>query len=137
MSRKRRSGYFEPRTNYALNDDPDCWKLHLEVVVSQTSISNKATEPDACPSKRRLELEEQIFRLQFLVSYLIEKNEQLRQRLARCPREARATASIKTVGRPSECNDFFPINDQPLLTGQNTHPALFRHNSADYSPKTP
>jgi hypothetical protein len=47
MSRKRRSGYFEPRTNYALNDDPDCWKLHLEVVVSQTSISKKATEPDA------------------------------------------------------------------------------------------
>ena len=48
----------------------------------QTSISGKTREPDASALERGSELDEQILRLQCLVSYLLEKNEELRQRLA-------------------------------------------------------
>jgi hypothetical protein len=39
-------------------------------------------EPDASPPGRVVALEEQILRLQYLVSYLLEANEGLRQQLA-------------------------------------------------------
>jgi len=41
------------------------------------------TEPDASALERGSELDEQIVRLQCLVSHLLEKNEEIRQRLAR------------------------------------------------------
>lgn len=52
-------------------------------IVCQTPASDKTREPDASALERGSELDEQIFRLQCLVSHLLEKNEELRQRLAR------------------------------------------------------
>jgi hypothetical protein len=50
--------------------------------VCQTLISGMMQEPDASVLEHGSELDEQIMRLQCLVSYLLEKNEELRQRLA-------------------------------------------------------
>src|ERR1700719_1231231 len=52
-------------------------------IVCQTPTSDKTREPDASALECGSELDEQIFRLQCLVSHLLEKNEELRQRLAR------------------------------------------------------
>jgi hypothetical protein len=43
----------------------------------------KLTGPDASALEHGSELDEQIFRLQCLVSHLLEKNEEIRQRLSR------------------------------------------------------
>jgi len=51
--------------------------------VRQKPISDRTREPDASALDRGSELDEQIFRLQCLVSHLLEKNEELRQRFAR------------------------------------------------------
>ena len=56
---------------------------HIGGIVYQTPTWDKAREPDASALERGSELDEQIFRLQCLVSHLLEKNEELRQRLAR------------------------------------------------------
>jgi hypothetical protein len=50
--------------------------------VCQTLISGRMHQLDASALERRSELDEQILRLQCLVSHLLEKNEELRQRLA-------------------------------------------------------
>ena len=49
----------------------------------QIPTSDKTREPETSARERGPELDEQIFRLQCLVSHLLEKNEELRQRLAR------------------------------------------------------
>jgi hypothetical protein len=48
----------------------------------QTAISGRTGEPEVPAQEHRAALEEQILRLQHLVSCLLEKNERLRQRLA-------------------------------------------------------
>lgn len=55
--------------------------------MCQTLISGMMQEPDASVLERGSELDEQIMRLQCLVSYLLGKNEELRQRLATGLRE--------------------------------------------------
>jgi hypothetical protein len=59
--------------------------------MCQKPISGKTQEPDARASERGSELDEQIFRLQCLIAYLLEKNEELRHRLATGPREGKAS----------------------------------------------
>ena len=49
----------------------------------QIPTSDKSRELDASALERGSELDEQIFRLQCLVSHLLEKNEELRQSLTR------------------------------------------------------
>lgn len=48
----------------------------------QTSNLCKMRQGDPSTAEGGPELDQQIFRLQWLVSYLLEKNEELRQRLA-------------------------------------------------------
>ncbi len=52
----------------------------------QTAISGRTGEAEVSAQQHRATLEEQILRLQCLVSCLLEKNERLRQQLA-APRE--------------------------------------------------
>ncbi len=59
--------------------------------MCQTSISGKMQEPDALAWEREPELVEQIFRLQCLVTCLLEKNEELRQQLSTRLKEERAS----------------------------------------------
>ena len=59
--------------------------------MCQTPISGKMREPDASAWARGSELAEQILRLQCLVSYLLEKNEELRQQLSTRLKEERAS----------------------------------------------
>jgi hypothetical protein len=62
---------------------------HIGGIVCQAPIPDKMREPDASALERGSELDEQIFQLQCLVSYLLEKNEELRQRLAASLREGK------------------------------------------------
>jgi hypothetical protein len=48
----------------------------------QTPVSGRTGEPEVPAQEQRVALDEQILRLQYLVSCLLEKNERLRQRLA-------------------------------------------------------
>jgi hypothetical protein len=66
-----------------LIDEIQSGEEHIGGFVCQTPTSDKTREPDAFALERGSELDEQIFRLQCLVSHLLEKNEELRQRLAR------------------------------------------------------
>jgi hypothetical protein len=66
-----------------LLDEIHSGEEHIGGIVCQTPTSDKTREPDASAPERGSELDEQIFRLQCLVSHLLEKNEELRQRLAR------------------------------------------------------
>jgi hypothetical protein len=72
---------------------------HIGGIVCQTPTSDKTREPDASALERGSELDEQIFRLQCLVSHLLEKNEELRQRLAR-QASGRAEVYRAEVGGP-------------------------------------
>jgi hypothetical protein len=65
------------------NIEIHCGEEHIGGIVCQTPTSDKTREPDASALEHGSELDEQIFRLQCLVSHLLEKNEELRQRLAR------------------------------------------------------
>ena len=58
--------------------------------MCQALISGRMQEPDASALERGSELDEQIVRLQCLVCHLLEKNEELRRRLATSLREGRA-----------------------------------------------
>lgn len=53
----------------------------MEEIVCQIYILHDTKKPDASAPGREAELEEQIVRLQYLVSYLLETNEGLRQQL--------------------------------------------------------
>ena len=53
--------------------------------------------PDVPPSTRRLELEAEILRLQILVSHLIEKNEQLRRKVASSLGDETSFVTVKHV----------------------------------------
>jgi hypothetical protein len=66
-----------------LLDEIHSGEEHIGGIVCQTPTSDNTREPDASALERGSELDEQIFRLQCLVSHLLEKNEELRQRLAR------------------------------------------------------
>jgi hypothetical protein len=66
-----------------LLDEIHSGEEHIGGIVCQTPTSDKTREPDASALERGSELDEQIFRLQCLVSHLLEKNEEIRQRLAR------------------------------------------------------
>jgi hypothetical protein len=82
-----------------LSDEIHSGEEHIGGIVSQTPTSDKTREPDASALERGSELDEQIFRLQCLVSHLLEKNEELRQRLAR-QASGRAEVYRAEVGAP-------------------------------------
>lgn len=58
--------------------------------MCQIFISGRTLEPDVSASERGSELDEQIYRLQCLVVYLLGKNEELRRRLATGTRDEKA-----------------------------------------------
>ena len=66
-----------------LSDEIHSGEEHIGGILCQTPTSDTTREPDASATERGSELDEQICRLQSLVSHLLEKNEELRQRLAR------------------------------------------------------